>query len=79
MPSISERTISEQVEQAKSEGQVLLGHDIHGEPQFWSHDTRTYQANCFGMTGAGKTTLIQSITEQDLASGAPIILIDGKG
>ena len=79
MPSISEKTISEQVEQAKSEGQVLLGHDIHGEPQFWSHDTRTYQANCFGMTGAGKTTLIQSITEQDIASGAPIIFIDGKG
>ena len=31
------------------------------------------------MTGAGKTTLIQSITEQDIASGAPIIFIDGKG
>ncbi len=79
VPTISQSTVSEQVEQAQRSGTVLLGHDIHGEPQFWSHDTRTYQANCFGMTGAGKTTLIQSITEQDIASGAPIIFIDGKG
>ncbi len=79
VPAISQQTVSEQVEQAKKDGAVLLGHDIHGEPQFWSHDTRTYQANCFGMTGAGKTTLIQSITEQDIASGAPIVFIDGKG
>ena len=79
VPHIAPSTVSDQVQKARKEKSVLLGHDIQGEPQFWSQDTRTYQANCFGMTGAGKTTLIQSITEQDIASGAPIIFIDGKG
>ena len=30
------------------------------------------------MTGGGKTTLLHSITEQDIHGGAPIIFIDGK-
>ena len=37
------------------------------------------QANAFGMTGAGKTNLLENVTEQDIARGAPIIFIDGKG
>ncbi len=56
-----------------------MGYDIFGKPVTWLNETRTYQANCFGMTGGGKTTLLHSITEQDIFSGAPIIFIDGKG
>ena len=45
----------------------------------WSDETRTLQANAFGMTGAGKTNLLETVTEQDILRGAPIIFIDGKG
>ena len=31
------------------------------------------------MTGAGKTNLLETVTEQDIARGVPIIFIDGKG
>jgi hypothetical protein len=58
---------------------VLLGYDIFGEPFYWSDATRTMQSNAFGMTGAGKTNLLETVTEQDILRGVPIILIDGKG
>ena len=79
VPYISPIEDREHVEQAQREQAVLLGYDIHGEPVTWANETRTYQANCFGMTGGGKTTLLHGITEQDIHSGAPIIFIDGKG
>ena len=79
VPYISPAEDRKLVEQARENKSVLLGHDIYGEPVTWSNETRTYQANCFGMTGGGKTTLLHSITEQDIHSGAPIIFIDGKG
>jgi hypothetical protein len=41
--------------------------------------TRVQQTIATGMTGAGKTTLIESILQQDICSGVPIIFIDGKG
>ena len=31
------------------------------------------------MTGAGKTNLLETVTEQDIMRGVPIIFIDGKG
>jgi type IV secretory pathway TraG/TraD family ATPase VirD4 len=79
LPYISPIEDRKHVEQARKDHAVLLGYDIYGEPVAWSNETRTYQANCFGMTGGGKTTLLHSITEQDIHSGAPIIFIDGKG
>lgn len=79
VPYISPSEDRKHIEQAQKEHAVLLGYDIYGKPVTWSNETRTYQANCFGMTGGGKTTLLHSITEQDIHSGAPIIFIDGKG
>jgi type IV secretory pathway TraG/TraD family ATPase VirD4 len=79
VPYISPREDRKHVELARENKAVLLGYDIHGVPVTWSNETRTFQANCFGMTGGGKTTLLHSITEQDIQSGAPIIFIDGKG
>src|ERR1700757_730919 len=32
-----------------------------------------------GPAGAGKTNLLENITEQDIRRGVPIIFIDGKG
>ena len=37
------------------------------------------KSNAFGMTGAGKTNLLETVTEQDILRGVPIIFIDGKG
>ena len=79
MPYVSAIQDRRHIDTAAKEDSVLLGHDIYGEPLNWSNNLRTYQANCFGMTGGGKTTLLHSITEQDIRSGAPIIFIDGKG
>ena len=79
IPYISPKEDRQHIEAAGRQDGILLGHDIYGEPLIWSNEVRTYQANCFGMTGGGKTTLLHSITEQDIRSGAPIIFIDGKG
>jgi Type IV secretory system Conjugative DNA transfer len=79
IPHISPAEDRKQLDRARAQDAILLGYDIYGEPVFWSNDVRTYQANCFGMTGGGKTTLLHNITEQDIRSGAPIIFIDGKG
>ncbi len=78
IPYISPVEDDKQMEAAEKQRAALLGYDIYGEPVVWTNDTRTYQANCFGMTGAGKTTLLQSIIEQDIKSGAPIVFLDGK-
>jgi hypothetical protein len=57
---------------------VLVGHESDGQPFYWT--TRPVQQTiASGMTGAGKTTLIESILQQDICSGVPIIFIDGKG
>src|ERR1700739_2221038 len=66
-------------EEARRQSSVLLGYDIFGRPFYWSDKTRTMQSNAFGMTGAGKTNLLETVTEQDIARGVPIIFIDGKG
>ena len=79
VPYISPIEDRKHVQQAREQHAVLLGYDIYGEPVTWANETRTYQANCFGMTGGGKTTLLHGITEQDIHSGGPIIFIDGKG
>jgi hypothetical protein len=67
------------LKEAREKNSVLIGYDIFGEPFYWSDETRTLQANAFGMTGAGKTNLLETVTEQDILRGAPIIFIDGKG
>ena len=58
---------------------VLVGHESDGQPFYWANQTRVQQTIASGMTGSGKTTLIESILQQDICSGVPIIFIDGKG
>ena len=79
VPYVSRQKEEEYLREARKRSSVLLGYDIFGEPFYWSDDTRTMQSNAFGMTGAGKTNLLETVTEQDILRGVPIIFIDGKG
>jgi Type IV secretory system Conjugative DNA transfer len=79
VPYVPRRKEDEYLREARKRSSVLLGYDIFGEPFYWSDDTRTMQSNAFGMTGAGKTNLLETVTEQDILRGVPIIFIDGKG
>jgi hypothetical protein len=79
VPYVSRQKEDEYLREARKRSSVLLGYDIFGEPFYWSDDTRTMQSNAFGMTGAGKTNLLETVTEQDILRGVPVIFIDGKG
>ena len=79
IPHVIRRQDERNLKEARRNSSVLLGYDIFGEPFYWSDKTRTMQSNAFGMTGAGKTNLLETVTEQDIARGVPIIFIDGKG
>jgi hypothetical protein len=79
IPHVTRRKDEYYLEEARRRSSVLLGYDIFGQPFYWSDKTRTMQSNAFGMTGAGKTNLLETVTEQDIARGVPIIFIDGKG
>jgi hypothetical protein len=79
IPFVARRKEEIHLAEARKRSSVLLGYDIYGRPFYWSDSTRTMQANAFGMTGAGKTNLLENVTEQDIARGGPIIFIDGKG
>ncbi len=78
IPHVPREQEEKDLEEARQQFSVLLGYDIFGKPFYWSDKTRTMQSNAFGMTGAGKTNLLQTVTEQDIARGVPIIFIDGK-
>ncbi len=78
IPYVPREQEEKHLEEARRQSSVLLGYDIFGKPFYWSDKTRTMQSNAFGMTGAGKTNLLQTVTEQDITRGAPIIFIDGK-
>jgi hypothetical protein len=45
---------------------VLVGHESDGQPFYWKNVTRVQQTIATGMTGSGKTTLIESILQQDI-------------
>ena len=79
VPHVPRQKEDAYLREARKRSSVLLGYDIFGEPFYWSDDTRTMQSNAFGMTGAGKTNLLETVTEQDILRGVPIIFIDGKG
>jgi hypothetical protein len=79
IPHVTRRQEERYLAEARKQSSVLLGYDIFGKPFYWSDKTRTMQSNAFGMTGAGKTNLLETVTEQDIARGVPIIFIDGKG
>jgi len=79
IPVVSKHKEEEYLKEAEKRSSVLIGYDIFGKPFYWSENTRTMQSNAFGMTGSGKTNLLEAITEQDILRGVPIIFIDGKG
>jgi hypothetical protein len=78
-PRIPFATDANEVEIAADNESVLVGHESNGDPFYWSNDVRARQTIASGMTGAGKTTLIESILQQDIRRGVPIIFMDGKG
>ena len=78
-PFVSDSQTQAQLDQARTDDKVLIGHETSGAPFFWTNDMRTMQGIAFGMSGAGKTTFLQLIAEQDIARGGPLIFIDGKG
>ena len=76
------------VERAWSQGDVLLGYNVHGEPWLWPDKVRVMQGIVLGMTGSGKTTLLENIITQDLSRRVgtpedphkiPMVIFDGKG
>jgi len=76
---ISSGVEAKEVQFAQDTASVLLGHESDGQPFYWNNETRAWQTIASGMTGAGKTTLIESILQQDIYRGVPIIFVDGKG
>jgi len=78
-PYITSATEQKQLAAASGDSRVLIGHETDGTPFYWSDEIRSWQTIASGMTGSGKTTLIESILQQDILRGTPIIFIDGKG
>jgi hypothetical protein len=78
-PRIRFATEAKEIDLASEADSVLLGHESDGSPVFWNNEARAWQTIASGMTGSGKTTLIESILQQDINRGVPIIFVDGKG
>ena len=65
--------------EADKTGSVLLGFENDGTAVIWTEDQRTMQTNMPGASGAGKTTALINLAEQDIRHGHPLIFLDGKG
>lgn len=78
-PYVDPTVDREEVGEGVKENKTLLGHETNGTPFFWDNGSRTMQSICFGMSGAGKTVFLESIAQQDIQRGVPLIFIDGKG
>jgi type IV secretory pathway TraG/TraD family ATPase VirD4 len=78
-PVITSEQDKQHLAEAVKKDAVLVGHRTTGEPFFWSQEQRSMQGICFGQSGSGKSTLEEGIIQQDIARGAPIIFMDGKG
>lgn len=78
-PLIDFELTRKQVKEGIEGNKTLLGHESDRTPFFWDNGSRTMQSICFGMSGAGKTVFLESIAQQDIARGGPLVFIDGKG
>ncbi|HZC24615.1 MAG TPA: type IV secretory system conjugative DNA transfer family protein [Candidatus Binatia bacterium] len=67
------------VQLADKTGDILLGYENDLKPVIWTQDQRAMQTNLPGMSGAGKTTTLKNVIEQDIRHGHPLIYFDGKG
>jgi hypothetical protein len=65
--------------EAQEKGSTLLGYEDDRTPVYWTTGQRSLQGNLPGQTGAGKTTFILNIIDQDIQRGHPVIYFDGKG
>jgi len=84
---ISRKNDEKAMQQAWNQNAVVLGYDVHGRPWLWPDRIRVMQGIVLGMTGTGKTTLLQNIITQDLCRvigppedrhRIPMIILDGK-
>jgi Type IV secretory system Conjugative DNA transfer len=84
---ISQKRDQRATQQAWNQNAVVLGYDVHGKPWPWPDHIRVMQGMVLGMTGTGKTTLLQNIVTQDLyrtfgsaeePHRMPMIILDGK-
>lgn len=67
------------VKEADKTGDILLGFEHDRKPVIWTMDQRAMQTNLPGISGAGKTTTLKNIIEQDIRHGHPLVYFDGKG
>jgi hypothetical protein len=67
------------IKTAQKDGSTLIGFEHDLTPVFWTTSQRALQANLPGQSGAGKTTFILNIIDQDIQRGFPVIYFDGKG
>jgi type IV secretory pathway TraG/TraD family ATPase VirD4 len=67
------------IHDANAKRELFLGTDSLGEPITMTEDQRCQQGIMFGMSGSGKTSILESIAQQDIAMGYPLIFLDGKG
>lgn len=67
------------LKQAGDDGTTFLGWSNDRQPIYWTDEQRYAQTSLPGSTGAGKTTLIYNVLEQDIKRGRAVIFIDGKG
>lgn len=64
---------------ANTKKHLFLGTDSLGTPITLSEEERSQQGIMFGSSGSGKTSILESIAQQDIAMGNPLIILDGKG
>src|SRR6202451_1861503 len=76
------------IESAWNQNAVLLGYDMDETPWLWPDEVRVMQGIVLGMTGSGKTRLLNNIITQDLMRRMgppedrhkiPMVIFDGKG
>lgn len=76
------------IEESWNQNAVVLGYDMDMKPWLWSDAARIMQGIVVGMTGTGKTTLLNNIISQDAARFVgppgdrhqiPMVIFDGKG
>ena len=76
---VSRKKDRQAVKEADKTGDILLGYENDRKPVIWTMDQRAMQTNLPGISGAGKTTTLKNIIEQDIRHGHPLVYFDGKG
>lgn len=78
-PAVPAAVVEKESATAATTDSVLVGHETDGKPFYWTDLQRSWQTITTGQSGSGKSTFIETILQQDIERGTPIIFIDGKG